>query len=189
MEVFFVRHGLAESNLDYSDRNVGDFAGLVEAGRRQIAAAAKELGRLASFEVVYTSPKPRAVQSAEIIGNTLDAEIMVESKLDEISKGQWQGLPVQRVIELENQIDIKQRHTFRPPDGENWADVGARVAAFVLELRDNNCQRVILVSHDHPIRMGVGALTGQPIENWEDMEVGNGSIIRLAYRRGLWQLD
>jgi len=191
MEAVFIRHGQAVSNLAIRGRLVGEEAPLTPEGRRQIEAAAHYLGPLVTTNVLHTSPLVRTKESAQLIAERCDLTVVIEPRLREIGKGDWTGMPVEAVIKLEGEIDIKHRHTFRPPGegGENWQDVGTRMAAFIEEQRQAGSKQLLMVSHDHPIRMGIGTLMGKPIEEWENMPIANASITRLYYEDGFWQLD
>jgi broad specificity phosphatase PhoE len=117
------------------------------------------------------------------------SEVTIDERLAEINKGVWQGKPVNEVIKIEASIDIDDRPYYRPPQGENWSDVGNRVADCVEELRRVGIDEAVIVSHDHPIRMGIGKLTGQPVTLWETMPLDNASVTELDYVSGAWQLS
>lgn len=188
MKMIFVRHGEAESNLSPLNRKVGQHASLTETGRDQIRSTAELLGQFVTTTVVYASPYPRTLESASIIAARLQADIVIEERLQEIQKGSWEGRLVSEIIEAESKIDVDERHTFRPPGGENWQDVGERVASFVEELRMNDETEGLAVSHDHPIRMGIGALLNKPVHTWEDMPVHHASVTVLEYKDDKWQI-
>ncbi len=189
MKVYFVRHGLAESNLIEVGSTVGQYARLTPEGRTQMAELARFIGKFVTTNTVYTSPLPRTRESARIIADILNMEVMIDERLAEIDKGEWQGKPVSEVIELEAAVDIDDRPFYRPPEGENWLDVGKRVSDCVEELRKIGVEEALLVSHDHPIRMGIGALTNQPVSQWESMRLDNASVTELTYIDGAWQLN
>lgn len=189
MQLILSRHGEAASNLAAPDSRVGAPANLTERGRAQVEATALFLGRLASFDVVYASPLPRTLETASIYAALLELPLVTDARLKEINKGDWQGKLVSEVIELESQVDIDERHRFRPPGGENWQDVGERMRDFIHEIEGRG-QNIIAVSHDHPIRMGIGALLEKPITSWEDMALDFASVTRLTREDGEdWQLD
>jgi broad specificity phosphatase PhoE len=189
MKVYFIRHGLAESNMIGPDSTVGQYARLTPEGRQQMTNLAHFLGKFVTADTIYASPLPRTRESAAILADILDTEIVIDERIAEINKGVWQGMPVEEVIELEAKVDIDDRPYYRPPQGENWSDVGERVADCVEELRRVGISEAILVSHDHPIRMGIGKLTDQPISEWEAMPLNNASVTELDYDEGRWQLS
>lgn len=186
MRVLFVRHGLAESNVIDGTSRVGDDAALLPEGCQQIEQMAQMLGTLITTKTVVTSPVQRAVQSARILAEELDLHIELDDRLREIDKGIWQGLRVSEVIKLE--AAVGDRSTFAPENGESWEMVGTRVANAVEERRRRGIPELLIVSHDHPIRMGIGKLTEKPIKTWEDMAVDNGSVTELHYLNAAWQL-
>lgn len=147
------------------------------------------IGKFVTADMLYTSPLPRTRESALILAEILGTKITIDERLAEINKGVWQGMPVEDVIELEAKVDIDDRPYYRPPQGENWSDVGERVADLVEELRREGIEQTVLVSHDHPIRMGIGKLTDQPITEWEAMRLDNASVTELDYSNGRWQLS
>lgn len=189
MQVIFIRHGEASSNTTPLEGTVGGYADLTPEGRRQISRTASVLGKFITSRVVWASPFPRTIQSAEIIARQLDLEIVVEERLKEIDKGSWQGRPVREVVELEAAVDIDKRHVFRPPGGENWQDVGERVGSLIHDLQVSEVPQAVLVSHDHPIRMAIGLLLKRQVETWEDMAIDNASITILHQQGEVWRLD
>jgi broad specificity phosphatase PhoE len=62
------------------------------------------------------------------------------------------------------------------------------MAEFVEEKRNQGYQDVVIVSHDHPIRMGIGKLMNRPPITWEDMHLDNGSITILEHTDAQWRL-
>lgn len=189
MRAIFIRHGEAESNLNLPSRLVDQHADLTPTGIEQIEATAKFLGNFVVSKSIYSSPYPRALQSAEIIARYLDLQVATEARLKEIDKGMWKGLPVREVIQKEAEIDIDERHLYRAPGGENWLDVGSRVASFIEDLHRGGLEEVLLLSHDHPIRMGIGALLKRPVVTWEDIPIGHASVTSLLYKNDEWRLD
>jgi broad specificity phosphatase PhoE len=190
MQLLFIRHGQATSNIYNPEGVVGQPASLTPEGIDQIHQTAQRLGRLITVSSIYSSPLLRARQSVKIIADQLSLTIWEDPRLREIYKGDWEGLPVSEVMNKEAQIDIDERHLFRPPGGENWQDVGERVVDFVHDLnQQSDQQQIVAVSHDHTIRMGIGALMQRPVEVWGDLPVGLGSIIGLKLDRDKWVID
>lgn len=188
MKALFIRHGKAESNENPLEGTVGQPSNLTAEGRRQIEATAKFLGSFILTKTIYTSPLPRTRQSAKIIADMLHLTVIVDERLAEIYKGDWQGEPVHEVVQKEAEIDIDKVPFVRPPHGENWVDVGSRVAEFVEEQRLAGIEELLLVSHNHPIEMGIGKLLGKPIPTWEDLGVDNAGVTEIEYSHGQWNL-
>lgn len=181
MRISFVRHGEAESNVDIEHGIVGSDRPLTKEGIEQVRKTADwMLGRIAVSQII-SSPYIRTLQTSEIIAEKYGLDIITDDRLKEISKGDWAGRPVSEVMELEGAIDLSKRHSFRPPHGENWRDVGKRVISLIEELRVNGADNSLLVSHNHPILSVIGMARKTPTAEWENNGVSNASFTQLEY--------
>lgn len=198
MRATFIRHGEAASNEVTDDSRVGNtHAPLTKEGLSQAKSAAAWLSRayrplMPELKTgLYASPYRRTMQTAEVIAELLGTDIVEVPDLREISKGDWEGRKVTEVIDLEGKVDPADKPYFRPPNGENWQDVGERVARFVEGLRQTGIMNALLVSHNHPIECGIGRLTGTPVASWEDPHLDYASLTSLFTRRGedIWTPD
>lgn len=184
-----MRHGLAASNVSRHDSVVGGYADLLPEGMAQVEAAASHLQSIVNCKAIYSSPLPRALQSAHVLAKKMDVKVLVDPRLKEIDRGGWHGDLVSEVILREAAIDIDDRPYHRPPNGENWRDVGLRMSSFINEKLANGEKNLMIVSHDHPIRMAIGALMMRPIETWEDLPIDHASVTALVRAKGQWQID
>jgi broad specificity phosphatase PhoE len=189
MKIYFIRHGLATSNMDPLEGTVGQYSELTPLGREQMHAAAEYLEPLITANMIHASPSPRCQQSAHIAAKVLGLTNMTDDRLAEINKGAWEGRSVREVVELESRVTDEQRAMFMPPGGENWKSLGVRVAAFVHDMQKQKREDVVAISHNHPIMCGIGELTSRPIQTWEDLNLRNGSITAINDDFGTWQLD
>lgn len=187
MSIFLVRHGEAWSNLPEYNKITGSDQELTPTGKRQAEQTARRLGGLLLGPVeLHSSPLTRARQTADIIAAELSVDVQIEPRLREVDRGIWQGRAVDYVLERQAAIPLVDRPYHRPLWGENWLQMAERVSSFILELDPD--ENSILVSHNHPIRMAVGALLERPIEQWGDLPVSNASIVQLQNINGNWQL-
>ena len=78
MRYYFVRHGIAE------DLSSSDFAReLTKRGRKRVAASAKVIRKLGMQPaVIYSSPRLRALQTAQIIAAALKRDVTVDDRLN-----------------------------------------------------------------------------------------------------------
>ena len=78
MKLYLLRHGKADwPKWDKPD----DDRPLTEEGKDQVAAVAKMLARLEIEPSIFTSPLPRASQTAEIAGKYLNQKVRVDELL------------------------------------------------------------------------------------------------------------
>ena len=134
--IYLFRHGETEWNAE--NRRQGQLdSPLTEKGRLQALHNAQSLKRQRTLQgdvTVFCSPLGRAKQTASIIVKELKLpieSIYYDDRLMESSFGSWEGLS-------DNEIATKfpeswnartaDRWNVRPPSGESYADVHARVS-------------------------------------------------------------
>lgn len=196
MELFCIRHGQAESNIiSHHEGIVGSDLALTPEGYRQVRVTAAFLGQYFSDHkqakpaVVHSSPYQRARQTAAVIADELALPVQIDSRLQEAQKGDWHGKRVADILEYEQAVSPADRPYFQPPSGENWLTIADRMAAFVLDRESSDEHSVLLVSHDSPIECLIGKLCGQPVAEWDTIEIHNASVSRLYQDGDIWQLD
>lgn len=170
--LLLVRHGHYERVGDLGDA----VWGLSPLGRRQAARTGRRLARLVptfgtNFEGMYTSPWPRALQTAEILAHELDlAKVRIKPYLHEIpplvpadDKGQsiHPGLPVTSEADRDHAVKQIER-------------IQARF--FTSTKRDTT---YILVCHGNLIRYLVARTLGLPLEAWMKMDIAHASITEV----------
>jgi broad specificity phosphatase PhoE len=159
--------------------------GLTEIGRKQAADLGKRIGGIllpeAAKIVALVGPYKRHQESAEIALSVpelsgRDIQVITDPRLAERNRGRldasiWparklRGLPPEHPYA--NQYREKEEHpaTWRPPQGENYADVNARIDAALAEHRVGQ-------SHDPTIVFGSG-----------EMSLARLRLDDEAYRRG-----
>ncbi len=73
MDLYFLRHGLAEDRADWTDND--DARPLTKPGKKRMADEAKALAHLKlNLDAVMTSPLVRARQTADIVAKHLNAQ-------------------------------------------------------------------------------------------------------------------
>ena len=178
MEVYFLRHGQTDWNrmrriqgstewTDLSDEGVHD-AEMVRDGL---------LARRLSFDRLYSSPYRRALHTAQIIGEGLGIDPVIDSRLREMSFGPYEGTP----YDGDNFVDDNIRACFKDPDryvapaaAESFNDVAARVKSFLdgeLAPADGRCGRVLVVAHGCVLRTILRLVEGRPLSDfWKGLQ-------------------
>jgi probable phosphoglycerate mutase len=120
--MLLVRHGQSVWNAQGKWQGQADIE-LSELGRLQARAAAKNLG---SFDIVAASPLLRAMETAEIVADSLGiGPIMAISDLVERNAGEWSGLTR---ADIERDWPGYLANEQRPPSYESDDDMYPRVA-------------------------------------------------------------
>jgi len=153
MRLFFVRHGESTANVQHVFSNAGYRHPLTEKGIEQAHALARSLSGI-PVEQIYSSPVMRAVQTAEILSEALDAPVEISEALREWSVGDYEGTTDPAGWALHSQVmddwSYHQKFDSRMPGGESWDEVRARFMPFMdglLRKEGSPGRTLVLVSH------------------------------------------
>lgn len=182
--LYIVRHGRTALNVD--ERYLGALDPPLDAhGFEQAAALVPMLRDRAS--VVVSSPKRRALQTAEILASGLNLPLTVVQSFAERDVGVYEGLS-KREARL-NYPDLWERNITRqwdvgPPNGESIKTVFERVAQG-LEFLDENFRghSVVLVAHGFVAKVIRALLTDLSWDAFFDYSLKNGSVERYPAPR------
>jgi alpha-ribazole phosphatase len=163
-----VRH--AEPVADSRGRCYGRLdVELSEQGRRQADALAVTL-RDEPIDLVVSSPRVRAVQTAAALGRTFE----VDDRLSELDFGDFEGRTYEQLERDEPELFrrwMSSPTTVRFPNGESYADLRRRATAALADAR-SRAESAVVVTHGGVIRAGLAA--------W--LELPDHAIFRLDQR-------
>jgi broad specificity phosphatase PhoE len=144
-----VRHGQTDWNLEGRYQGQADVP-LNAMGILQAKEAAHQL-RDKHFDIIYSSDLNRALQTAEEIASVVKAPLIVDTRLREISLGEWEGRLFSEIkMKYPELITLREIAPLEmcPPGGETLGEVANRVYGFADEIAVSFSQnRVLLVSH------------------------------------------
>ena len=140
IEIYLVRHG--ETEWHAQGRYEGKLdSPLTRRGRKQ----ARDVGRFLSLILkgrgniaLHISPLGRARETAESIGDFIEATSIVEPRIGEVSIGAWDGLThTDMHAGWPGRLKGCSAYDwfFRAPDGESYKDALGRVSTWLKELR------------------------------------------------------
>ena len=152
-ELLLIRHGEPEANLGEAEDGPALDPCLSAAGERQAACLAARLGREGRLNAVYASPRRRARQTAEMIGDRLDVPVVEAYDLREVefcSGGDTEGTgeaslgPAEAIYTRFEQTG--RWDTF--PAAELSRALRGRIRRAIDSiLLTNPCRRVAIISH------------------------------------------
>jgi probable phosphoglycerate mutase len=184
--VHLLRHGLVENprRLVYGRRPGWH---LSPEGRRQAEAAARRLsGR--PLAALYSSPLERARETAEVVAGVAGLPITVRDDLTESAlAARWEGLSWSDVKTARRaEWELYLREPLRMADiPETLEAMAARMQRALREIAAAHPGReVVAVSHGDPIRSGVLALTGEPLEHLHRLYLPTGAMITVRVGEG-----
>lgn len=149
VELWLVRHGQSTWNQVRRFQGAQD-AELSDRGRAQARALAGALAATA-FDAFYTSPLRRARDTARACAEAVGLEPEPVDELREVGLGDWEGLPVETVVERYGEHYwrwLTMPADYPPPGGEPMAALQARVGAAIERIRLRHpTGRVLAVTH------------------------------------------
>lgn len=181
-QLILVRHGETLHNVTGVTQGWNDSA-LSVAGERQILRLAQRLiGHQPT--VLFSSPLPRAVSTAQAISDATGLEIQLLDDLREMNYGEWEG---QSFLDIRaTQAERFRRFVADPaspcPGGESHLDVRERMSR-ALDTITNGAERAVVVSHGTALRLGATALLKVDAGMSRHLAVDNASI-SIFIRRG-----
>lgn len=161
-----IRHGQSERNVAKEQAKAAGSAvvwgsslrdvdtPLTSLGEQQAIATGKFLRNKSNFDVIFSSPYARALQTSQHIQENLAnaPRVVMEERIREIEFGLLDGLTHQGVRERYPdewaRREREGKYWYRPPGGESRPDVALRVHSFLGTLtRDYRQKNVLVVCH------------------------------------------
>ena len=186
MKLILVRHGETWYNLE--GRAIGQNPeGLNSRGRLQALRTAEALAPLAPF-ALYSSPLPRARETANIICQRLGVGLCLRDNLQEANIGLLDGLTSQ---EMRQQYPAFMRtwsqaaSTAVMPGGESILQVQERAWKTMEEIVALHPEgNVAVVSHNFTIQGLLCRFLGIPLAGFQRLRLDPASITLLEVRQG-----
>jgi probable phosphoglycerate mutase len=151
--------------------------GLNGAGLRQADALGRRLStrRLAG---VFTSPQPRARETADAIGRCCERPVQIENALDEIDFGDWTGRTFQALArEPHWETWVNRRSVAQPPNGEAFAGVQVRIVDCLARLAAAHANRTIVaVSHGDVLKAALAWYLRCSLDDLERFDIAPASV-------------
>ncbi len=184
--LILVRHGRTNNNKEARFGTLDDCP-LDEVGRDQAKRAAK---RLLEFEInhIYSSPIPRAKETAEIIAAEQSLKVTIRPELKEYNNGIVAGLTVDELrqkfpeiyLDMQGWINmgpVQNRARFLAPEAESMDDFKKRILAFQdFILVNHPGQIVVAVTHLAIIKGFMALLFGSSLNSQMNFLADNASV-------------
>lgn len=178
MTLYVVRHGQTDWNLE--GRIQGDTDNPLNAtGISQAEEVATQLGPI-QIDQIYPSALMRAIQTAEAIAAGIDAPVTPDARLNERSRGIYEG-------RVENEVRAEFQPRFAALDddmdgGESLLSISERVGEFTRELVSKHMgQTVMVVGHSGVNPLVIAELIDLPPERAiAEIRQGNDEVYKLV---------
>ena len=185
--IVFVRHGETDWNVAGRLQGQTDIA-LNPRGRDQAASVGRTLRKHdLSSHAYLASPLSRAAETMRLMRGAMGLDVETfgfDDRLKEMGFGRWEGLTFPEVRERDpNGMAAREadRWSFRPPDGESYDDVTARLSALIAGLD----RPMVLVSHGGVARALLALVAGGDRAKLAEMRIQQGRAIFVE--NGAWR--
>lgn len=175
-EIFLVRHGETEWSKLGKHTGVSDIP-LTENGLREAKKLGEKLLQKESFEVVYSSPLLRALETCNASG--YGDQVKIDNDLMEWNYGIYEGVPT---TEIRKKIPNWTVFTHPVPNGETLEEITIRADRIVSKLR-NVQTKALLFSSGHILRILTARWLGLQGKEGACFTLSTNSLSILSYER------
>lgn len=191
--VIFMRHGQAENNVSRTLVGRHIESHLTSQGRQQVADAAKQLKSI-PIDKVYVSPVIRAMETAQIVCETLGMDYEVDERLYEIELGKLVGMNYEEVTTKYGDLFLRFYAEHDPVldsfGVEPFAAVKQRVKSLLDDaLKKHEDSNVLMVTHLDPIKAALATLLDLKPEALYRWHIRNASLTVLKHESRIYSLS
>jgi alpha-ribazole phosphatase/probable phosphoglycerate mutase len=157
---------------------------ITETGIIQMQTLAERL-RLVELHAIYATGLKRTEKGARIIGQYHPVPVKKKPDLKEIFFGDWDGMPLEE-IERAYPGELDKRYAdiagYRPPNGENMADVSKRVLGCLKEiLIEEEGKNILIVAHGGVNRLIICDALGLSVKSLFNIQQDYGCLNIIDY--------
>ena len=168
-DVYFLRHGQTDWNLERRLQGSVSYTKLTDEGRRMAEKTGEGMAAAGlRFDRVYTSPYARARDTAELVARKTGPEPKVDSRLREMCFGKYEGQKYGKGDYPDENLRIffegdADRYVPQGEGAESFAQVQSRLRDFLekeLRPQDGKVTNVLCVAHSLVLKSLVRELAG-----------------------------
>ncbi len=201
LHLYLIRHGETIWNTESRMQGRLD-SPLTKRGIEQAKKVAWQL-RPVALDVIWSSPAPRALKTAEFIMADQAAprpELRIDGRIHEMDLGDLEGVFVQEAEKADPQnmhAFFYEPQNFRPVGaGESFQQVCERMARFLEDLRKaaDLCQRTgkdqhwLVISHNITLKALLALMLGRPLSMLRDGPPILQASLYQVWHDGYWHI-
>lgn len=184
MIIQFIRH--METKMNQKGQLQGSIDSLLSKHGIEESYKFVDKNSFLDVDVVYCSDLGRARFLAKLISDKANKELVIDKRLNEISLGEWQGLTWKEVmIKYEDFLKdwYKDSTNIPAPGGESYLELKNRINQFIVDLKENNYKKVIVVTHGALIKTLVCSMLDIDLSKRSNLVIDNGSITEISIKK------
>jgi 2,3-bisphosphoglycerate-dependent phosphoglycerate mutase len=188
-----MRHGQAENNVSRTLVGRHIESHLTSQGREQVTDVSKQLKSI-PIDKVYVSPVIRAMETAQIVCDTLGMSYEVDERLYEIELGKLVGMNYEEVTTKYGDLFLRFYAEHDPIldsfGVEPFAAVKQRVKSLLDDaLKKHEDSNVLMVTHLDPIKAALATLLELKPEALYRWHIRNASLTVLKHESRIYSLS
>jgi probable phosphoglycerate mutase len=191
--VILMRHGQAENNVSRTLVGRHIESHLTPQGRQQVADVAKQLKSI-PVDKVYASPVIRAMETAQIVCDTMGMSYEVDERLYEIELGKLVGMNYEEVTTKYGDLFLRFYAEHDPVLDSFGVEPFSAVKQRVKNLLDDALKKhedsnVLMVTHLDPIKAAIATLLDLKPEALYRWHIRNASLTVLKHESKIYSLS
>lgn len=191
--VIFMRHGQADNNVSRTLVGRHIESHLTSQGRQEVVDAAKQLKTI-PIDKVYASPVIRAMETAQIVCETLGMDYEVDERLYEIELGKLVGMNYEEVTTKYGDLFLRFYAEHDPVLDSFGVEPFAAVKQRVKSLLDHALEKhedsnVLMVTHLDPIKAALSTMLDLKPEALYRWHIRNASLTVLKHESRIYSLS
>ena len=181
MKLFITRHGTTEWNVARILQGWGD-SKLTDEGKLRAVKLGERLSDI-DFDIVYSSPQNRALETAKLIIGDKDTKLITHDGLREIGFGTWEGMELDVIEDKFPELYYTYRNNpeyYIPLDGESFKDLFLRVGDFLDEIKTKDSENILIVTHGVTIKAMITIIKGLTLAEFSSLPVFTGTSLNIC---------
>ena len=178
-----VRHGRTVYNDEKRFTGQKDIA-LSEHGKMQAKITSEYVLKKYKPDLIYASDLSRAIETVNLVAETLGIPIKTDKRLREKSLGDWTGMRIEEVKEKFPKEFETYRNGASAVNGESRADIENRAMEFFQELAQKERGKTILVSSHNGLLGAFLRRISCVKEQGSNLFLPNCSVSEAVYENG-----
>ncbi len=184
MHIFMIRHAETEKNRAKVLQGRSN-APLNEAGEEQSRKAGRYfVERGICFDRIYSSPLVRCIQTAKIIAQGREDLIVTDDRLLEMDYGPYEGMslesPPPEIVHFFSDFV----HNPAPEGMESLEGVKERLKDFLVSVRDDQYENVLIATHAIALKGALESLTPDSGGSYWSRMIGNCAVFESEVKDG-----
>lgn len=182
MKLYIIRHGTTKWNVEGKLQGRKD-SELTEEGVNRAIMLRYRLEDV-DFDMIYSSPQNRALETAKIFKGHRNTEIITHESLCELGFGTWEGMEIseiERKFPKEYHSYTKEPESYTPLDGESFDELFIRVQNFLDDIARLDAKNILVVTHGVTIKAILAIIKGLSLKEFSSIPVYTGTALNICH--------